>query len=397
MQIWSWRTLRVVALVLSVLLLIVQVTAVAINWRSYQYDFRTYYVGPKLVEAGENPYSIEAHFRFAERTGLEPKNLSFVYPPYMLAVFTPLSWLPYPAAYGLWLVVQVLALCVVVFVASQRLEVDLVWLAVLLAVGLNGAAAYCLRAGQLELIITAITLLSASFIRQARPIIPAILLTLIALPKLWNAPMIGLLLWHPNWRRFLMVAIGIAALIGILLLDDLMEPVYAERFFNRLHSLSQLDGLPAGPIHSNLRNFLKTIGSSLGVDVHLVLASWILASLAIIALTVSSCLRLLRKGDAYFAHAVFLSMLGLSLILPRFLIYQWTFVVPAAAFFFPRIESRFLKVALLVIALTPTLYIDRYLFGLDLPQRIENIFMVPWVFTNVIVGFTLWLVALRLR
>jgi hypothetical protein len=183
----------------------------------------------------------------------------------------------------------------------------------------------------------------------------------------------------------------------VLLVDYLVAPEFMEAFLERAHRLSNLEGLPGGPNNNSLINFFKTVLYTLGINVDVALLCWIFASTAIIAVTLPINLRLINKGEAFFPHALFLSMLALALILPRFLIYQWTFVIPAVAFVLTRIESRYLKATLAVIALMPTLYINRYLFGLDLPQRVENIFMVPWAFSNVIMVFAFWLVALRLR
>jgi hypothetical protein len=70
--------------------------------------------------------------------------------------------------------------------------------------------------------------------------------------------------------------------------------------------------------------------------------------------------------------------------------------VPAIAFLAPKIKSRILQVLLVGITLTPTLYINRYLFDIDLPQRVESIVAIPWGFSNLIAVFAFWLVARRI-
>jgi hypothetical protein len=141
---------------------------------------------------------------------------------------------------------------------------------------------------------------------------------------------------------------------------------------------------------------MRTVGNAFGVDKTIVLASWTVSVLAIAFATLSSCLRMIGNGLDRVPHIVFLATLCLSLILPRFLIYQWAFVVPAAAFVVPRIKSRLLQAALAAVALAPTLYINRYLFGLDLPHPVDSVYAIPWAFSNLIVVFVVWLVARRI-
>jgi hypothetical protein len=390
------RTVRAAVLVTSVLLLIVQTVTVAIRWRWYQYDFRAYYIGPKLAALGEDPYSADALIRMSASLGLDPNNNPYLYPPHMLAVFAPLSWLPYPVAYGLWMALQATALLTIVFVATKRLDVDRVWLLGLLALGLNGAAAACLRSGQLTLVLTALTLLAAAALRRDRAGGPTVLLTLAALPKIWIAPMLGLLLYKPTVQRFLLMAAGIGVLLGVLLLDYVLAPGYSESFIASARRLSKLGESPIGPIDGSLHNFMRTVGHAFGVNKTIVLVCWGVSVLAIALATLSSCRRLIGSGLDRVPYVAFLASLGLALILPRFLVYQWTFVIPALAFVIPKIKSRVLQATLVVISLTPSLYINRYLFGLDLPHPVDNVYAIPWAFSNLIVVFVVWLVARRL-
>jgi hypothetical protein len=370
--------------------------AVAVRWRWYQYDFRAYYIGPKLAALGEDPYSVDALIRMSASLGLEANNHPYLYPPHMLAVFAPLSWLPYPVAYGLWMILQAAALLTIIFVATRRLDVDRVWLLGLLALGLNGATAACLRSGQMTLMLTALTLLAATSLRRDRPGGAIALLTLAALPKIWIAPMLGLVLYRPTGRRILLMAAGIGVLLGVLLLDYILAPGYSDSFLASARRLSTLGDSPTGPNDGSLHNFMRTVGNAFGVDKTIVLASWTVSVLAIAFATLSSCLRMIGNGLDRVPHIVFLATLCLSLILPRFLIYQWAFVVPAAAFVVPRIKSRLLQAALAAVALAPTLYINRYLFGLDLPHPVDSVYAIPWAFSNLIVVFVVWLVARRI-
>jgi hypothetical protein len=314
----------------------------------------------------------------------------------MLAVFAPLSWLPYPTAYGLWMTLQAAALLTIILVATRRLDVDRAWLLGLLALGLNGATAACLRSGQMTLMLTALTLLAAGSLRRDRAGGAAVLLTLAALPKIWIAPMLGLLLYKRTVRRFLLMTAGIGVLLGVLLLDYVLAPGYSASFLANARHLSMLGNAPIGPIDGSLHNFMRTVGHAFGVNKTIVLVCWGVSILAIGIATVSSCLRMVGSGRDRIPHVVFLATLGLSLILPRFLIYQWSFVVPALAFVIPKIKSRILQAALVVIALTPSLYINRYLFGLDLPHPVDSVYAVPWAFSSLIVVFIAWLAARRI-
>jgi hypothetical protein len=392
----SPRTIRTAVLVTSALLLIVQAAAIAIRWRWYQYDFRAYYIGPKLAAIGEDPYSIDALVRMSASLGLESNNNPFVYPPHMLAVFAPFSVLPYPVAYGLWLFLQIAALSTVFLVATKRFDIDRVWLAAFLAMGLNGTVAGCLRSGQLTLMFTALTLLAASSLSRGHAGRATILLTIAALPKIWTAPMIGLVLCRPTFHRLMLVTLGCGVILSVLAVDYFWVPDYSDRFVARAHRISQIGAQPIGFIDGSLHNLTRTVGHALNLNNHLVLACWVISVSIIVFATLSSCIRILRRDLHQITHVVFLASLGLILINPRVLFYQWCFVVPAIAFLAPKIKSRILQVLLVGISLTPTLYINRYLFDIDLPQRVESIVAIPWGFSNLIAVFAFWLVARRI-
>jgi hypothetical protein len=245
------------------------------------------------------------------------------------------------------------------------------------------------------LIFTALTLLAANALDRNQAGRATIFLTIAALPKLWTAPMLALLMCKPTLRRALLVVLGVGTILSILLLNHFLAPGYNESFIERAQRVSQVGRSPIGFIDGSLHNLIKTLGNAFDVNKSFVFVCWIVSVLLIVSQTVLSSIRLIKSDPDRLAHVVFLASLGLILIHPRVLFYQWTYVVPALAYLAPRIISRPLQIILVGLAVIPTLYINRYLFGIDLPQRVESVLAIPWGFSNLIAVFAFWVVAQR--
>ena len=173
-------------------LLLVQVAVVALKTDFYQYDFRAYYLGPRLLWSDQDPYSMAALTERAEALGLADNNHPFIYAPYMLLVFGAIAWLPYKLAYWLWLTFQV-AICVAIFrLTKRRLGVSATMLMFLGALGLNGTTAACLRAGQLSLLLTLLVLLAITSLLDRKPGHSSAFVFVAAAIKLWPISFGGL-------------------------------------------------------------------------------------------------------------------------------------------------------------------------------------------------------------
>lgn len=119
----SWN-LRVVAyglLALAVLRLVPLV-----SWTNFHNDFSHYYLGGWMLASGLNPYTEPLEFH-CDRLGISPDpTIPYAaHPPLILLLFSQLSNLSPPIAYGVWLIVQLA--CLLGFLEVTRRILDQRW------------------------------------------------------------------------------------------------------------------------------------------------------------------------------------------------------------------------------------------------------------------------------
>lgn len=372
-------------------LIALQVALIARGWDFYQYDFRAYYIGAALFGEGRDPYSFEALQARARGLGLIENDHPFLYPPYMLWAFAPLAWMSYPLAFFTWLGLQIGALACVAWVSLRVLRVDAVILALLMALGLNGALAAVLRSGQITLIMLALVMAGLGLLVANRAPAAGALITLAALPKLWLAPMLGLLVKRYDVSRLLLIALS-AGLFGLVIFAGArLFPEYQAAFSSSMASLTEagrLTGAQNGSALNALRNAFALAGGQAGrAD-----AFWLAFVALIAAAALVRYFQSVLRGEVDLAYLFSLTALSLALAMPRFMIYQWVVVLPALAYVLTHLKSRALAWALLALALVPTLYINRYALGIDLHELLDRFVLVPWAFSNLAVAFTAWAV-----
>lgn len=375
------------------LALAVQIWAVADNWQWYQYDFRAYYTGPALHMAGQDPYSLEAHLALVRELGLGEQRLAFVYSPAMLWLLGPLATLSYPMAFALWLGANSLALALVMLFSVRVLTIPAPYIAWMLAFGLNGAVPAVLRSGQFTLMVLAVILLGVWALTAGRWRLAAAFLTLAAIPKVWVVPMLSMVAVPIRTARLLWVAGGVAVCALFSLSGRYMFPELQERYETIVSRFVDFSAGPAGPYNGTVLNILATL-EELGVlpqNAGTVL--WPVFACIVLGISALACLRLTDRN----AVRIFVIVsLGLCLISPRMVLYQWTVAVPAVAFVLSRIQSPKHMLPLAIMALIPTLYVNRYLLDVNIDAPVGSLPLLIWSFSNFIVVFTFWILALRL-
>ena len=383
--------LRLAVILGSLLLLALQALQVAKGWDYYQYDWRAYYIGADLFIEGLDPYAFDLLEGRARELGLTPNDHPFLYAPYMLWAFAPLALLSYPTAYFCWLALQIGALAVVLRAALKTFGASPAITMALLAIGLNGTVAAVLRTGQLALMITALLMLAVMLIGRQKLVPATALVTVAALPKLWPAPMFGLLLKRFEPRRVVLIVAGLAAFAAVIALGALIHPEFQATFSAAMAEMTAGDRIN-GPQNGSALNALRTGFALVGGNIDTANDIWLglVAVVAVVAL--ARYVQTVRRDAVDPAYLYSLIALSLSLAMPRLMIYQWVVALPALAYVLTHMSSRTGAWILLAVALVPTLYINRYALGRDLHELLDSLVLVPWAFSNLVVAACAWLV-----
>lgn len=375
----------------SLAALALQIGLVAHNWQWYQYDFRAYYTGPALFAAGQDPYSLEAHLALVRELGLGNQKLAFVYSPAMLWLLSPLAMLPYPVTYGLWLAVNTFALGLVFWLSVRVLRIPPPYIAVMLAFGLNGTVAAVLRSGQLTLMVLAVILLGVCALQAGRWQRGALLLMLAAIPKVWVLPLLSLVAVPLSMARILWVLGGVAVCFLFGLSGRFIYPDLQERYESTISNFVDFSAGPAGPYNGTILNILATLEELTLLPQDIGGTVWIALAVLVVGISAFVCL---RRPELDVAQRFAIVSLGLCLISPRMVLYQWTIAIPAMALILSRLPVA-LQVVLGGAALLPTLYFNRYLFDVNIDAPVETVPLLIWSFSNYAIVFVFWVISLR--
>lgn len=377
-----------------ILALLLQFGAVAENWRWYQYDFRAYYTGPALHAAGQDPYSVEAHLALARELGLGQQRLPFVYSPTMLALLSPLAWLPYPVIYGVWLGAQALALATVILLTVRVLAVPLPLALWVIAFGLNGTVAAVLRSGQMTLMVLALLMIGLWALSTQRWRRAAAVMTLAAVPKIWVLPLLSVVAVPLAVPRLLWMIGGVLVCLGIGLSGRFLFPEMQLRYETIISGFIDFSSGPAGPYNGTIVNMLATLETLAIFPQDSGGVVW----LAIVAIVLgASAITCLRLPEGSYPQIFAIATLGLCLIAPRMVLYQWTIALPALAFVLSQIQSPKRLAVMAFCALIPTLYVNRYVLDVNIDLPVESLPLLIWSFSNYFIVLIVWIICLRLR
>ncbi len=388
----SWQLLRGALLAVPVLALAVQILAVAQNWQWYQYDFRAYYTGPALHAAGQDPYSLESHLELARELGLGQQKLAFVYSPTMLQILSPLAWLPYPVIYGIWLSVQVAALATVVLLAIRILNIPPVIMLWVTAFGLNATVAAVLRSGQMTLMVLAVLMLGLWALSAGRWRSATALMTLAAIPKIWVLPLLSLIAVPLAVPRLVWMTGGVVLCLAIGVSGRLLFPDLQARYEIIVSDFIDFSAGPAGPYNGTIVNILATLEELGYLPQESGTMIWLALAVVVLGVSAFVCLRL---RDGSHARIFAIATLGLCLIAPRMVLYQWTIAIPATAYVLARRERPLPTLLLAFFVLLPTLYVNRYLLDVNIDLPVGTLPLLIWSFSNYLVVLAAWLICLR--
>ncbi|PTW44031.1 glycosyltransferase family 87 protein [Rhodovulum kholense] len=384
------KRLNFFVVIISVLLLGLQVAMVGYRSDFYQYDFRAFYIAANLFSAGGKPYSFDDLVRVSKGLGLSDNNHPFLYHPLTLFIFEPLSHLSYRAAYLLWLFLQVSSLAVIAWVCIRFFRIPARWLLPMMAIGLNGAIAASLRAGQLTLMTLAMILLASVMIMRSRATAATVLIVLCAIPKLWVAPALGLLLNRVSSRRIGLVASGVLAILATLGLSYYLAPDDFRKFLAAADRLSG-GSEPAGASNGSSRNMLASLAGTAGFGAARFELIWILWLVSVCGISLLAWTKLVKDDATPYPEFFSLLVLSICLLMPRMATYQWTLAIPALAHI---LATRPYPVAIPLAAISgmPTLYIGRYLLDRSIEARADTFLEIAFYFANFWSVLGTWLI-----
>ena len=190
-------------------------------------DFIAYWATGRLFATGQNPYDPRQLFQMEKVTGWKGEGPLMVwYPPWVLPLIVPLSWLPYAVGRLAWLLFSLIILFTSglwlwrIYDGPPRLS----WLA-LMATGAFAPALFSLAEGQ---IISLVLVGIAGFLhfQKQRKWIPAgICAGLIAIkPQLLGLFWLALLLWSLRQKRLSLMLAAFAVLAASTLVALIANP-----------------------------------------------------------------------------------------------------------------------------------------------------------------------------
>jgi alpha-1,2-mannosyltransferase len=188
-------------------------------------DFSCFYRAGRMVIAGDRGrvYDLDAQRAYDQRLGTGFINaqgrqfsLPFVFPPYALALFAPLSCLPYPAAELAWYVANAAMLLALPFVLRGSLKSsDRAVAAELLAPVLFVPAVLALMQGQPSILLLLLSGMGFAALAQGKETAAGFALGLATLkPQLVLPMLLALMIWR-RWRAIAAMFGTVVALLGL--------------------------------------------------------------------------------------------------------------------------------------------------------------------------------------
>lgn len=373
----TWRTAAVVVLA-AVTLWRFWHLRTAGNW-----DFRVYYWAAKAQGLGLDPYSLEHLSRVAG----ERVVLRYLYPPTILYLVRPLTWLSLPSAIGVYVGLKIVCIACLLFTWRACLGArETVVLFVLLVFGFSGSVFNDVFAGNIATFeATALWLAFLCLLRE-RLLLFAALVVVASLAKMTPLAFLLLALLTAHRRR-LQVFVGatvVGAAVPILSFGGSLP-----RLWNYLHTVAAVD--ERGPTNSAILPLLKDVQQQLAklgiVQMPSPALLYGAVCVAVVLVTVVAIGRTMRVGEPA-ASVILDRVMGLvivyALLLPRFKDYSYCLVLPAVVFVGRRMTNA-LPLLVFVAALTTRNTLARYCLG-DFPLA-----DVVWRYFNLVVVAILWL------
>jgi hypothetical protein len=319
------------ALILVLILYAVLIVApIAAKSDLYQWDFKSYYYAARGDAAGMNAYDpVELQTLLDGRRALQ-----FVYPPYTLAFFRIFANLPYPVAYQVWLGLKILLLGGLILVWRKFLSpVECPAAFVLFLVFAFGATIYVdLVTGNVSLIEQFLLWLGLLFLIRGRPVEFSAAVILASSFKLTGILFVFLLLLVRMPRRWWYLGGSLAVFAILQGVSYLRNPDAYARFLEAASSIEETGRLGNPSMLSLLKDLTGSVAGALNVSVPSLIpgAAFLIAAGLILAAYARHVRMAMRSQGIDKRVIILLSCVTFALVMPRFKLYAFILILPAA-------------------------------------------------------------------
>lgn len=225
-------------------------------------DFRTYYYGPQVFLLGQNPYRPGEGFT------------EFLYPPYALLFFMPLSFFPYELAGKLWVALSVVLLFISVLLLNAAVEGRKLFKNTLVIFGLAGLSfpiKFTLGMGQSNVLLLFFVTVAIWFFYKKREYFSGFLLGLAFALKPFPVLLLPYFIFLQRWR-FVTLTVIVFIIVNMFSLLFMETHIFTDYFSYILPSTAlswkadyynqALSGFVARLIaDEGLRNFIRLLGT----------------------------------------------------------------------------------------------------------------------------------------
>jgi hypothetical protein len=194
------RLLDVAALWIAALC-VIKIAAMLPN-QMREHDFAHFYVWGRVVLEGGNPYTTPLAMRYTQYGFVfQEESPTATYPPTFLRLFAPLTRLPAPHAFAVWVFVQAASLAVILWLTRRLLAPSLSargWRFVCAGAVASSAVYYHFAASQIQLPLAALVLAAYAWTRAGRHAAACLAVTAAGLVKLFPFVLLPWFVWRSS-------------------------------------------------------------------------------------------------------------------------------------------------------------------------------------------------------
>lgn len=206
---------------------------IALHPENFQWDFRLFYSAGLAADAGVDPYDNVL------RNAVYPApSMEFFYPPITLYLFRLLKYLPYESATLLWIALKLSAFALLLTLWHKKFEpLNAGYPIVLFFVFAYSGTLYLdIAAGNIAIFEQVVVWLGFYFFIERKYLLFGLCIALVSQFKLQPVVLLGLLLIVEERPKWAALSASIAAFLGMLFFNYLLQPDLTRTFLARLTS-----------------------------------------------------------------------------------------------------------------------------------------------------------------
>ena len=311
---------------------------------TYQWDLKVYYHAATAADHGVDPYDKAAMTR---KFGTS-YSLPFIYPPVMLKVFRPLTWVGYETAYYFWLWLKLLAVGLLIWIWRRYIVpgCPYVWLLLFFGLAYDAAALLDFKAGNIAVFEQLFLWLAFwAFIKHRTALFCGIVVVL-GLVKLSPIAFLALLLVPDVKRRWCYLGSSVVAFGSGIAANYLLWPKLFSGYLRNVLAIRE-SGID---YNHALLPFLR----DLALPEYVVIAVYGICAVGLIGVTIL----LMKKAGKLILWrdrrmAVLLTCVLYVMLAPHMKGYSYLIMIPPALVLMREYTSRWLGMSLGLLILLP--------------------------------------------